>query len=228
MNTDIIRIYHGSPYIIDMPQYGKGSLRNDYGIGFYCTENIELAKEWACSQGTDGYANIYDLNLEGLRILELNKEPFNVLNWLAILADNRTYWEKNSISEDAKDYLREHFLVDISEYDIIIGYRADDSYFTFAKNFVANTISLQQLKEAMVLGKLGEQIVLKSQKAFEQLKFVGTESAPADMYYAMKINRDKEASQEFRNRVRKRPNRDDLFMIDIMREEIKNGDYRLL
>lgn len=228
MNSNIIRIYHGSEYIIDEPQYGKGSRRNDYGRGFYCTENMELAKEWACSQGTDGHANIYNLDLTGLKVLELNRPPFNVLNWLAILADNRTYWEKNSISEDAKNYLKENFLIDISMYDIIIGYRADDSYFTFAKNFVANTISLQQLREAMLLGKLGNQIVLKSKRAFDQLDFVGTESAPADIYYNLKINRDKAARDEFRNSVRKRPNRNDLFMLDIMREEIKDGDQRLL
>lgn len=228
MNSNIIRIYHGSEYIVDEPQYGKGSRRNDYGRGFYCTENMELAKEWACSHGTDGHANIYNLDLTGLNVLQMNRPPFNVLNWLAILADNRTYWEKNSISEDAKNYLKENFLIDISMYDIIIGYRADDSYFTFAKNFVGNTISLQQLKEAMLLGKLGNQIVLKSKRAFDQLDFVGTESAPADIYYNLKINRDKVARDEFRNSVRKRPNRNDLFMLDIMREEIKDGDQRLL
>lgn len=228
MNNNLIRIYHGSEYIIDNPQFNKGSLRNDYGRGFYCTEHIELAKEWACSHGTDGHANIYDLDLSGLNILELNQHPFNVLNWLAILADNRTYWEKNSISEDAKNYLKEHFLIDISPYDIIIGYRADDSYFTFAKNFVANTISLQQLKEAMLLGKLGDQVVLKSPRAFAQLHFLGAESAPADIYYSLKMNRDREARNEFRTNVRKRPNKNDLFMLDIMREEIKDGDPRLL
>ena len=228
MYNNVIRIYHGSEYIVDDPQFGKGSRRNDYGRGFYCTENVELAKEWACSHGTNGHANIYDLDLSGLKILELNQPPLNVLNWLAILADNRTYWEKNSISEDAKNYLKENFLIDISKYDIIIGYRADDSYFTFAKNFVANGISLQQLKEAMVLGKLGNQIVLKSKKAFDQIKFVGTESAPADIYYNLKMSRDKEARNEFKNSVRKRSNKNDLFMLDIMREEIKDGDQRLL
>lgn len=226
--SDIIKVYHGSEYMVEFPQFGKGALTNDYGRGFYCTENIELAKEWACSHGTDGYANMYDLDMNGLKILELNKPPFHVLNWLAILADNRTYWERNSISEEAKNYLKENFLIDIREYDIIIGYRADDSYFTFAKNFVANTISLQQLQEAMLLGKLGEQIVLKSKKAFQQIRFVNAESAPANKYYALKMNRDKIARYEFRNNVRKRSNKNDLFMLDIMRKDIKNGDKRLL
>ena len=42
-------IYHGSKNIITKPEFGKGNIANDYGLGFYCTENIELAKEWACS-----------------------------------------------------------------------------------------------------------------------------------------------------------------------------------
>lgn len=41
-------IYHGSPEIIEKPVFGKGKPYNDYGMGFYCTEHLELAKEWAC------------------------------------------------------------------------------------------------------------------------------------------------------------------------------------
>ena len=154
-------LYHGSQIILEKPEYGKGARNNDYGRGFYCTEEIELAKEWACAKQTNGYANIYKLDLEGFRVLNLNSSKYHILNWLALLADNRTYWQNGSIAEEGKRYLKEHFLLDISEYDVIIGYRADDSYFSFAQDFVAGTISLQKLSEAMRLGKLGEQIVLK-------------------------------------------------------------------
>lgn len=228
MDNSILRIYHGSENIIEAPVYGKGSLRNDYGRGFYCTSNVELAKEWACSRGSDGYANAYDLNMTELSVLRLNEPPYHILNWLAVLAENRTYWEKNSISENAKQYLRDNFLVDISSYDIIIGYRADDSYFTFAKNFVANAISLQQLSKAMKLGKLGEQIVLKSEAAFSQIHFVNAASSEAGIYYYQKTARDRQAQREYRDSVRNSPNKNDLFMLDIMREGMKNGDARLL
>ena len=30
---------------------------DDYGLGFYCTESIGLAKEWACRVPQDGFAN---------------------------------------------------------------------------------------------------------------------------------------------------------------------------
>ncbi|MBR2627880.1 MAG: DUF3990 domain-containing protein, partial [Peptococcaceae bacterium] len=40
----------------------------------------------------------------------------------------------------------------------MIGYRADDSYFSFANAFLNNTLSLRQLEKAMMLGKHGEQV----------------------------------------------------------------------
>ena len=152
---NILKIYHGSQDIIDTPEYGKGKSTNDYGKGFYCTENIELAKEWACSKNEDGYANAYELDMGGLEVLRLNSPSYNVLHWLAILADNRTYWERNSISENAKRYLRDNFLIDISGYDVIIGYRADDSYFTFAKNFCIKCNILTAVTKSDETGRIG-------------------------------------------------------------------------
>lgn len=222
-----VRLYHGSKNIIEMPEYGKGAHHNDYGKGFYCTEDIELAKEWACAKQKNGYANIYDLDMTGLKVLHLNAPEYNMLNWLAILADNRTYWQNGSIAEQAKNYIKENFLPDISEYDVIIGYRADDSYFSFAQDFVAGVISLQKLSEAMRLGKLGEQIVLKSPKAFKQITFVGYEDVDAVKYYVKKHAREQEARKEYRARKQDQANVNDLYILDIMREEIKDGDARL-
>ncbi len=59
INNYMIDIYHGSDHIIEQPQFGAGKPYNDYGRGFYCTEHVELAKEWACSADSDGYANHY-------------------------------------------------------------------------------------------------------------------------------------------------------------------------
>ena len=39
-----LTLYHGSSFIIEQPQFGKGNPFNDYGLGFYCTETLELAK----------------------------------------------------------------------------------------------------------------------------------------------------------------------------------------
>lgn len=222
-----VRLYHGSEVIVESPEFGKGARHNDYGKGFYCTENPELAREWACAKQKNGYVNIYDMDMTGLSVLNLNDSQYNILNWLAILADNRTYWQNGSISEDAKDYIKTHFLLDISGYDVIIGYRADDSYFSFAQDFVAGVISLEKLSEAMRLGKLGEQIVLKSPKAFDQIEFVGCENVDADIYYTRKMERERDARREYRKRKREKADIHELYIIDIMREEMTNGDARL-
>jgi len=222
-------VYHGSDHIIEKPVFNGSKRTNDYGYGFYTTESRELAKEWACGDNRDGYANMYELDLEGLKVIELNSPEYNILNWLAILTKYRSYWQKGSISEEAKEYLQKYFFVDPSRFDIIIGYRADDSYFSFAQDFVAGAISLKKLSEAMHPGRLGEQIVLKSEAAFQNIRFVGAEPADAETWYEKKAIRDREARRAYR-RTRQSSAGDgiyELYMIDIMREEIRNGDPRL-
>src|SRR5574344_350095 len=139
-------IYHGSKDIIEKPEFGKGNKKNDYGLGFYCTENAELAKEWACCNNeTNGYANQYEIDLSDYKVLDLREEKYSILNWMALLLKFRTFDVNTPISAQAKEYILENFYVDVEEYDVIIGYRADDSYFSFAKDFINNTISVEQL-----------------------------------------------------------------------------------
>ena len=136
-----MKIYHGSLGIIEKPIYGYGNPYNDYGLGFYCTESKELAKEWAVAKELDGYANCYEINLDNLKVLNLNDQHFTVLHWLTILIQNRQFKDKSVLVRDAKKYLTKNFSIDHSNYDVIIGYRADDSYFAFAKDFLQGTIS---------------------------------------------------------------------------------------
>lgn len=220
-------VYHGSDHIVETPVFHGSKRTNDYGYGFYTTESIELAKEWACGDGRNGFANSYELNLEGLRVLNLNDPEYNILNWLAILTKYRSCWQNGSIAEEAKDYLQTHFLLDLSRFDVVIGYRADDSYFSFAQDFVSGAISLSKLSEAMRLGKLGEQIVLKSEQSFSNIRFLGAEPAMAEIYYEKKAMRDREARRAYRQTRRSADGINELFILDIMREGIRNGDPRL-
>lgn len=222
-------IYHGSPEIVEVPTYGLGSETNDYGRGFYCTESPELAKEWACPTAKDGFANKYELDLSELKVLHLNRDGYNILNWIAILLKNRVFPKRSPISKQASKYIIDEFLPDISGYDVIIGYRADDSYFTYAKDFLNNTISVSQLSRAMRLGELGEQIVLMSKKAFDKIKFLEYEIADGGIYYTKRMERDSRAKNAYLNNhgsdfeIRK----NDLFVRDILTEKVKNNDPRL-
>ena len=220
-------VYHGSDHIIETPLYNGSKRTNDYGYGFYTTGNIELAMEWACSDNRDGFANIYEFNTDGLHILNLNDSQYTILNWLAVLTKYRSYWQSGSVAEEAKNYLQKNFFVDPSGYDIVIGYRADDSYFSFAQDFVSGAISLRKLSEAMRLGKLGEQVVLKSEKSFSQIRFIDAEAAAAEIYFEKKSIRDRDARRAYRLSRKEAENINELYMLDIMREEIRNGDPRL-
>lgn len=219
-------LYHGSPNIVEKPMFGKGKVNNDYGRGFYCTEHIELAKEWACTEGKDGYANKYEIETDGLSILNLSSDEYTILHWLAMLMYNRKGRLSTPIAKTGREYLIEHFLPDFKDYDAIIGYRADDSYFSFARSFVMNAISLKQLGNAMRLGKLGEQFVLKSEKTFNAICFVDYTVAENSVYYAKRKSRDDEARESYYKELEKE-DLNGLFMRDIIREEIKPDDPRL-
>ncbi len=221
-----LTLYHGSPNIIEKPVYGKGSPYNDYGLGFYCTEHLDLAKEWACTLDTDGYANQYELDLSGLKVLNLSDEQYTVLHWLALLVDNRRFYNLSPMARRGIEWLKSEYLLDISAYDVIIGYRADDSYFSFARAFISNTISVEQLAYAMRLGKLGEQIVLKSPKAFEQLRFISYEQADNTAFYARRMERDERARADYRDEL-ERGTLDGLYIRDMMRDGAKNDDPRI-
>ena len=67
-------LYHGSEFVIKSPQFGVGKTDNDYGRGFYCTERLELAKEWAVADLHDGHANRYTLDFEGLTVIDLDNQ----------------------------------------------------------------------------------------------------------------------------------------------------------
>ena len=195
MNT--IVLYHGSQFIIDEPEYGKGKLHNDYGRGFYCTRHKELAKEWAVSENINGYVNSYEISMSLLKVLDLRNDRYSILHWLALLLANREFSVRTPVALRGKQYILENYLIDITEYDLIIGYRADDSYFSFARDFINNTISVEQLSYAMKLGELKEQYVLVSNKAFEHITYIDSEPVSSFEYYPKRKQRDEKARKAY-------------------------------
>ena len=220
-------LYHGSKDIIEKPIYGQGKKYNDYGLGFYCTDNIELAKEWGTSFERSGYANRYQIDCTELKILDLNDDKYCILHWLAILLSNREFDTPAGLALEAKEFLKKNFMLDYKEYDIIKGYRADDSYFSFAQDFINGTISYRQLNNEMYLGKLGIQYVLKSKEAFNRIVFDGYEEAEYKEWYAKKMKRDKSARREYFDVERNRRQRGDIYITQILDEEMSPDDKRL-
>ena len=220
-----ITVYHGSQKVITSPTFGLGKKHNDFGPGFYCTEHKELAKEWAVSSSRNGFSNRYTLETSYLKILNLNTPEYTILNWLAVLVENRRFSLKYPAAARAWKYLIDHFGVNVNAYDLIIGYRADDSYFDYAEAFLNNAITVSQLSAAMRLGKLGEQIVIKSEYAFQKLKFEDFEVAEKDRYYVLRKSRNDAANQLYQKILEE--DSDGLFIQDIIRKGVSNDDARI-
>ncbi len=224
----MIKLLHGSDHIIEAPEINLGNPRNDYGPGFYCTKTEEMACEWACKKNTDGFVNVYSFDDEDLDVLNLLDGQHTVLNWIALLLEHRTFELGTELSVNAKVFIVGHYSLDLSKYDAVIGYRADDSYFQYAEAFVSNGLSLGGLNRALRLGKLGEQIALISKKGFEHLSFVEAFPADRSVYYPRFLERDTKARDYYRREIKKNKSfRDDIFVLDILREEMSNDDPRI-
>ena len=183
-------VFHGSKDIIETPKYGFDLLSNDYGRGFYLTESPESAGEWAVNSFRDGYINMYLLDMNGLKVLDLTHDPYNALHWVALLMKNRESNLKYASDKEVINFLLSKYLINVEDYDVIIGYRADDSYYTIARDFVSRRISIRQLEEALRLGKLGKQVVLVSENAFCKLEFVKSMVATREEYLENKLNKE--------------------------------------
>jgi hypothetical protein len=162
-----------------------------------------------------------------LNVLDLNSSDYCILHWLAVLLENRKFDIPSGLAYEAKEYILKNFLIDYSNADIMIGYRADDSYFSFAQDFINGTISYRQLNHAMHLGKLGQQVVLKSKIAFDRITYLGNEIAKSQEWFAKKELRDKMARREYFDTERNKRQRGDLYITQILDEEMKANDSRL-
>lgn len=194
---DALTLFHGSRVVVKQPWLGGGSSHCDYRSGFYGTESLALASEWACPTLDDGCVNEYRLSLGGLKVLDLSSPEFSVLNWLAVLLAHRTFEVEPSSSRRARDFMLERYGVDLTGADLIHGYRADDSYFSFARDFLTNQIDIETLERALFSGGLGYQIALKTESAFEALSFVGSATVEGSRWNPLRIARDGKAREQY-------------------------------
>ena len=222
-----MKLYHGSDHIVEAPTFGLGKPYNDYGLGFYCTQHPDMAGEWAVGFDHDGFVNEYDFDTNGLEIVDLDAQEFTTLHWLAVLLANRWFDVRAPIANEAREYLLANFSVDLSKADVVEGYRADDSYFTFAQNFINGTISYRQLGNAMRLGELGRQVVVKSERAFSRLQFLDTQEAPRSVWLPRRERRDREAREQYFDHERNARKKGDLLITQIIDEEVGPNDDRL-
>ena len=171
-----MNLYHGSKLTISKPKHAGSKKDNDYGPAFYLTRDLESAHEWACRSNTVGIVNEYNLDMRGLKVLDLtDRDHYSVLNWLAIHLHYRTL--EDSFVRTFKSrlaFIEKHYYIDVSNYDLVIGFRADDAYYRFPLDFVRGNITLEQLEYSYKLGDLGIQHVITSEKGIKHLSFINS------------------------------------------------------
>jgi len=192
----LLTLYHGSDKILEKPEYGKGKKNNDYGLGFYTTPSQTLAAEWAVpNENIDGYVNAYQINTSNLSILYLDDTPFEY--WITVLIQNRAGQYADAVVDRQKRWMQ-NFPVATTPYDMIRGWRADDAYFSFVRDFFLGLLSLENLKLSLKFGDLGIQYAIMSQNAFELLEFVPpAKKILSNVHYPMRKLRDDNARQAY-------------------------------
>jgi len=190
-------VYHGSDKIIDNPEFGRGHAYNDYGLGFYLTTDENLAGEWAVLRtGYDGYINKYELDLTGLNVLDTDKISTETL--IAILMKNRDIEFAEAFSDD-RDLFVEKYVIDVNGYDIIMGIRANDRFYSYMRAFIIGAITNEAVAKLFGLGNWGVQICLKSELAFTKIKFTDYVGALSAIYYDNAFTRNKVAGELYKN-----------------------------
>ena len=197
-----IILYHGTQNKIVTPVFGGGNDKHDYGRGFYLTEVLNLAKEWAvCVPNSEnGWVHKYELDCAGLKILDFQEK--DVLNWLAELMKHRDAADSKRYRMLAAKFI-DKYGIDTSDYDVIKGWRADASYFYIAKEFVRDNIDMDILEELLSLGGLGIQYCIKSERAYAQLHEIEEDmiSVPYSEFNGQYNQRDIEARDNMRKLV---------------------------
>lgn len=201
-------LFHGTPNRIVVPTFGKGEEKHDYGQGFYLSESIDLAKEWAVCRPNEekGWVHKYELETDGLRILDFQEK--GVLPWLAELMKHRDAADSKRYRMLAKKFI-EKYGIDTESYDVIRGWRANASYFYIAKEFVRDNIDMDILEELLSLGGLGIQYCIKTELAYSGLHEVEEDllEVPYAEFNEKYNQRDLTARQKMRELVDSDANR---------------------
>ena len=219
-------LYHGSKTIIQNPIVKGSKPYNDYGPSFYLTLNLNAAKSWACKNDEVGIVNKYEIRSDAfkkLKVLDLtNKDEYSLLNWIAILIHfkelNPELIQENS---EAIEWLNNYY-IDVDKYDVVIGFRADDSYWLFPEEFIKNNLSFEDLGKVYMLGNLGIQYAFMSERAIKLLKFTGFINCE-ESFVGLHKNIVKEASNQFTNIIHQKKTTAKTYIFDLIR---KNYDKR--
>jgi len=214
-------LYHGSQNETVEPSFGRGDDRHDFGRGFYLTDSAELAGEWSVCrpESHDGWIHAFDLDLTGLKVFDFRE--FDPLAWVAELMRHRDADESAAYRRRAPVFVGKYG-VDIGVADVVVGWRADASYFYIVKAFVRGEVDVACMPRLLKLGGFGLQYAIKTPTAYAQLRALPErrQKTHFDLQHAAYDRRDAEARNKMRELIADPSfNRLERLFTDLIRED---------
>ncbi len=153
-----MKLFHTANLEIKKPDVHYGRVNADFGQGFYTSSDVEFSSRWGRVQkDAKIYLNSYELDETGLKILKLNRDK----EWASYIFNNRAA---------KSDYY--------GDYDVITGPIANDTIFNTYGIITSGFLSIDEALKLLLEGPCFIQVVLKTELAVSQLKFIKSEIIP--------------------------------------------------
>lgn len=142
-------LYHTSDREIRNPDIHHGRKNADFGWGFYLTPDKDFTYRWA---GENAMVNEYELDVYGLVIHRFDRDT----DWFRYIYNNRR-------------------LQDNIEADVIIGPIANDTIFDTLGIIGSGFLKPEDAIKLLMIGPEYTQVAIKTEKAANQLRWIGSE-----------------------------------------------------
>lgn len=162
-------LFHTSTVEIPVPDVRHGRVNADFGQGFYLATDREFVYRWAAQ---DAVVNRYELSLEGLKVHRFARTT----EWFEYIFHNRR-------AEDTLDA------------DVVIGPIANDTIFDTLGVISSGYLSAEEALGLLLIGPEYTQVAVKSQKAADQLLWLGAEKVTGVKEYKEQLKKEQEAYQ---------------------------------
>ena len=169
-----MHLYHTSDREIRIPDIHHGRKNADFGWGFYLTPDKEFIYRWA---GENAVVNEYEMNENGLIIQRFGRDT----DWFRYIFHNRR-------------------LQDDSEADVIIGPIANDTIFDTLGIISSGFLKPEDAVRLLMIGPEYTQAAIKTEKAADQLRWIGSERIERIAWDERKAEQDdyqKKFAEEF-------------------------------
>jgi len=170
-----MRCYHTGHHELRDPDIRIGRKNADFGQGFYLSPSDAFAGKWVREQrDLEAFVNTYELDLSGLKVLRLQRDE----TWFDYIFRNRA-----GLSDR------------YGEYDVIVGPIANDTIYNTFGVFTSGLLPKEQVLSLLQIGPSFEQIVVKTDRACRQLRWLSSRTLDASALSSLRESLLREEAQ---------------------------------